>query len=59
MTDTATILIVFGLWALAVGGWIANLVKFAGALAEPLTGLEVLRGIGIVAMPIGCVLGFF
>jgi hypothetical protein len=55
----------FGLavWAVilfaGIGGWIANIYKLVGASFDPLTGLVVLRCIGIFVAPLGSVLGFF
>jgi hypothetical protein len=39
-------------------GWIANVVKFALSINDPLTALECLRGVGIIAVPLGIVLGY-
>ena len=41
----------------AVWGWIANIVAIAHSAAE-WTPMFVLRCIGIIAWPLGCVLGF-
>lgn len=44
---------------LAVGGWIANIVKLASMdHLWPLTGLSILRVVGIFLAPIGAILGF-
>jgi hypothetical protein len=42
---------------LTVGGWIANIVKLLGAGDFGL--LELARAIGIVAAPLGVILGLF
>ena len=42
---------------LGAGGWVANIVKLAG-MTDILTGMGVLRVIGIFAPPLGAVLGF-
>ena len=42
-----------------LGGWIANIVKLATAGLDPLTGMVVLRAVGIFLAPLGAVLGFF
>jgi hypothetical protein len=52
----AIVLIVIGL-ALA-GGWVANIVKLAGMDFASVTGMLVLRAIGIFIAPLGGVLGF-
>lgn len=41
------------------GGWVANVVKLAGADFSVITGMLVLRVIGIFAAPLGAVLGYF
>lgn len=45
----------------ALGGWIANIVKFAMLIIDsaPVTTLFVGRGIGIIFPPLGAFLGFF
>ena len=37
-------------------GYVFNVVNF---IAEPLTGLSLLRAIGIILWPIGMILGYF
>lgn len=41
-----------------VGGWIANIVKLAGMDFGAVTGVLVIRAIGIVVAPLGAVMGF-
>ena len=41
-----------------IGGWIANIVQLVNASFDPLTGLVVLRVIGIFIPPLGAVLGY-
>ena len=48
-----------GLFLFAIGGWVANIVKVLAGLSEPLTGLFALRLVGIVAAPLGAILGYF
>lgn len=54
-------LFVFALWALAVCGWIANVVKLleTGFAVAQWGGLEVARAIGVAVAPLGAMLGFF
>lgn len=40
------------------GGWIANIVKLAGMDFGAVTGMLVIRAIGIVVAPLGAVMGF-
>ena len=46
-------------WLAAIGGWIANVAKIAGSVGEPLAGLFIFRCIGVLAAPVGAVLGYF
>lgn len=39
-------------------GWIANIFKLAVSSFEPLTGVVILRVVGIFIAPLGAVLGF-
>ena len=48
--------ILFAIICAAVFGWGWNIVRLAQS--ESLTGMSVLRTIGIFAFPLGCVLGF-
>jgi len=50
----------FALYAVMVGGWIANLVKLIGMIGHTdlLTLLPVLRIVGLFVAPLGSVLGF-
>ena len=43
----------------AVGGWIANLVKFIGMLDGGVSAMFIARIVGVFAVPLGAVLGFF
>ena len=53
-------LIVFTLWVAAVGGWIANIVKFVGMIGDnEVTTTFIARIIGILVIPFGAVLGYF
>lgn len=41
-----------------VGGWIANIVKIFAIMNEPITGMLILRIVGVFAAPVGAVLGY-
>lgn len=41
-----------------IGGWIANIVKLVGSNFDPITGMVVVRAIGVFVAPLGAVLGF-
>ena len=43
---------------LAVCGWIANIVKLCSSFSDPLTGMMIARGIGVIFAPLGVVLGY-
>ena len=43
---------------LALGGWIANIVKLVGMDFGAITGLLIVRAIGIFIAPLGAVMGF-
>jgi hypothetical protein len=55
-TSTEAILVVIVL--AGIGGWVANIVKFIGMDFQHITGMLVVRGIGIFVPPLGAVLGF-
>jgi hypothetical protein len=42
-----------------IGGWIANVMTIANTVADPLSGMLILRCIGVFVAPLGAVLGFF
>ena len=42
----------------AIWGWALNIVKLAGSTFDPLTGIVLLRCIGIFMVPLGSVLGY-
>ena len=44
---------------LAGGGWIANIWKIISHIADPISLLIILRCVGTVFFPLGCVLGYF
>lgn len=53
--------ILFGLLLAAAGlfGWVWNIVKIIGSCCDPLTGMLVMRIIGVFVAPLGAVLGYF
>ena len=51
-------LFIIALWVLALGGWIANIVKLVGMDFGAITGLLIVRAIGIFIAPLGAVMGF-
>lgn len=55
--ELATLMMILAVIA-GFGGWIANIVKFVGMDFGAVTGMLVIRAIGIVLAPLGAVLGF-
>lgn len=50
----------WGAAVLAIGvGWVLNIIALAGMSFDPITGLAVLRVIGVFIPPLGAVLGYF
>ena len=50
---------IFLVWVAAVVGWIMNIVTIAGSSFDVLSGILVLRIVGIFVAPLGAVLGYF
>ena len=46
------------LMLVGVYGWVQNIIILAGSNFDPLTGMVVLRAIGVFVAPLGAVLGF-
>lgn len=49
------------LWLAVIGGWIANIYKFAVLIFQsaPIDTLFIGRGVGILFAPLGAILGYF
>ena len=54
----AMALFIIAIWVLALGGWVANIVKLVGMDFGAITGLLIVRAIGIFIAPLGAVMGF-
>ena len=39
-------------------GWIWNIVKLIAIVADPLTGMFILRCVGVIFAPLGIILGY-
>ncbi len=39
-------------------GWVWNIVRIVGHMSDPITGLFVVRCIGVFVAPVGAVLGY-
>ena len=50
---------VFVFLVIFVVGWVMNIIALVGMINDPLTGMMVLRGVGIFVAPLGVILGYF
>lgn len=58
-TGSVPLVLILGALTIAgVVGWVCNIVKFVGMDFGHITGMLVVRGIGIFLAPLGAVLGF-
>jgi hypothetical protein len=46
-------------WLLGVIGWIMNLITIANSSFDVITGMLVLRVVGVFVAPLGAILGYF
>jgi hypothetical protein len=44
---------------LGVIGWVMNITTIVSHINDPVTGMTVLRAVGIFLFPLGAVLGYF
>lgn len=58
VTSTAGILGVIAFMFAMGAGWVMNILEIVNQCCEPLTGLMVIRIIGIFVAPLGAVLGY-
>lgn len=54
----SVVVVIVLFWILAIGGWIANIVKIFGSAADPITAFFIIRCVGVFLAPVGAVLGF-
>jgi hypothetical protein len=47
------------IWVVGVIGWIMNIIAIAGSSFDVISGMLILRVIGIFVAPLGAVLGYF
>lgn len=52
-------IVIVGIWIAAIVGWVLNIVAVVHAVALPITGMFLLRCVGIFAAPLGSILGYF
>jgi hypothetical protein len=44
--------------AIGAVGWIWNIVKIVGSIADPITAMLIVRCVGVFLVPLGAILGF-
>lgn len=52
------LLIWIAVWILGVIGWIMNIVQIVKTIDAPITGMFILKCVGVLAAPLGAVLGW-
>lgn len=52
-------LIVIAIWIAVIYGWIANIVDIIHTVSDPITGMFILRCVGIIVAPVGAIMGYF
>jgi hypothetical protein len=57
--EGSALLIMVILILAAIGGWIANVVAIVVTVNDPVSGMFILRCVGVFVAPLGSVLGFF
>jgi hypothetical protein len=45
-------------FAVGVTGWVLNVIKIVGSIADPITAMLIVRCVGVFLVPLGAVLGF-
>lgn len=58
-TELYAMLAIILLWVVAVVGWGLNIIKLIGIASDPITGMFIIRSIGIFVAPLGSILGLF
>jgi hypothetical protein len=58
-TLLSIVLLFLPLMAIGIWGWVWNIIKIVGSDFGVITGLLVMRVIGVFLAPLGAVLGFF
>jgi len=55
---TIVSLLFFFVWIAAIVGWVWNVIKIFNLIEDPITGLFILRCVGVFAAPLGAILGY-
>lgn len=48
-----------GAWGACVAGWVLNIVRIFAMVDMPITGMFILRCVGVIVFPLGAILGLF
>jgi hypothetical protein len=57
-TELVMVLFIGSLVLASAFGWVWNIVKLVGMDLDPITGLLIVRVIGIFLVPLGCIVGY-
>ena len=55
----AAAIAILSVFILAAVGWVMNIVEVVHLVNDPITGMFILRCVGIIIIPLGAVLGWF
>jgi hypothetical protein len=58
ITELVMVLFIVSLTLAGAFGWVWNIVKLVGMDLDPITGLLIVRVVGIFLVPLGCVVGY-
>lgn len=50
---------VLGLFLAACIGWVLNIIEVVKTISDPMTTLMLARLVGVIAAPLGAILGYF
>ena len=53
-----TFITIIAVWIIALTGWIANIVQVVPMINDTITGMLILKIVGIFAGPLGSILGY-
>ena len=52
------LVVIFLVWVAAMTGWVLNIISIFGGTFDPLTGVMILRVVGIFVAPLGAIMGW-
>jgi hypothetical protein len=56
---SAGAIFILSVWFLAILGWVMNIFDIVEMVNDPITGMFILRCIGVFVAPLGSILGYF